>query len=306
MRKLLFALFLFAASTAQAADIQVETRAWPTKAMLGDEIKLSIKVDHPSGWTVPSPSPKTNVAPFEIKRVEPRAAIQRGSRTEQTFVAVLTVFELGDLQVPAFPFNYKDASGRTGTAFTQSVKIKVVEVPKKPTDKGGDIRPIKGPVSMSLLAFWTTVFSILAFCLTAFLAVKLYLRFRNRVPADPDAHLPPPERVLRELERLKKKGLLEAGKTKEFYSELSDILRRYFQRQFNFDTFEWTTFEFLKFLKEKEFEKPVLEKIKTVLDNSDLVKFAKFEPRPMLAEELAAEIRMIVDLTRPKEEAVKK
>ncbi|HXV18591.1 MAG TPA: hypothetical protein VD883_00765, partial [Candidatus Omnitrophota bacterium] len=304
-RRLLFVFFLFAASTAQAADIQVETRAWPTKVMLGDEIKLSIKVDHPSGWTVPSPSPKTNVAPFEIKRVEPRAAIQRGNRTEQTFVVVLTVFELGDLQVPAFPFNYKDSSGRTGTAFTKSVKIKVVEVPKKPTDKG-DIRPIKGPVSMSLMTLWTTIFSILAFCLAVFLAVKLYLRLRNRVPKDPDAHLPPPERALRELERLKKKGLIEAGKTKEFYSELSDILRRYYQRQFNFDTFEWTTFEFLRFLKEKEFEKPVLEKMKNVLESADLVKFAKFEPKPMLAEELAAEIRMIVDMTKPKEEVVKK
>ena len=117
---------------------------------------------------------------------------------------------------------------------------------------------------------------------------------------------PAHERAALELERLKNKEFLEAGKIKEFYSELADILRRYLERGFQVETLELTTLELVKILKEKNFGAEILQRVKHVLENSDLVKFAKFIPPRTLADELMAEVARIVELTKPKEEAAKK
>ena len=110
-----------------------------------------------------------------------------------------------------------------------------------------------------------------------------------------------------ELYRLLAKALLNEGKTKEFYSELADILRRYLERRFQIETFESTTFEILRRLKEKEFSSDLIERIKEFLENSDLVKFAKFIPPRSLADRLTGMLRDIVEKTKPVvEEATKK
>ena len=110
---------------------------------------------------------------------------------------------------------------------------------------------------------------------------------------------PPHERAVLELERLKARRFLEEGKTKEFYSELADILRRYLERGFQIDSLERTTFELVKILKERNFPEDALGRTKTVLENSDLVKFAKFIPERNFADGLCEELVEIVNLTKP-------
>ena len=51
-------------------------------------------------------------------------------------------------------------------------------------------------------------------------------------------------------------------------------------------------------LKQKEFAPALLEKIKSVLENSDLVKFAKMTPKRLLADELVAQLIQIVDMSK--------
>ena len=125
------------------------------------------------------------------------------------------------------------------------------------------------------------------------------IRKRNKKIIDLESLKPPHERAALELGRLRQKRFLEEGRTKEFYSELSDILRRYFDRGFQIDTLERTTVESLKILKEKNFQEPALMKIRNVLENSDLVKFAKYAPPPSVGEALAGEVLQIVELTKP-------
>ena len=88
---------------------------------------------------------------------------------------------------------------------------------------------------------------------------------------------------------------------KEYYSALSDILRNYMDRVWKFQTHEHTTAEILEILKENNFEKSVIEKIKTILEETDLVKFAKRVPEYALSERLENEILEVAELTKPAE-----
>ncbi len=302
----LFLIFFTFPSFAAPAPVTVTARAVPSKATIGDEIRLLVQVDRPRKYKVSVPSDQLKLDPFEVKRLEKPPFTDGKNRVRETFVLVLTVFELGDLQVPPVMVQYKDESGRGGFLLGPPVAVKVVSVGKKATDKD-DIRPIKGPVSLSLNAIRVFVLSLLAVLLTIFLVVKVFLRIKYQRQIDLESRKPPHERVALELGRLWKKEYLEAGKAKEFYSELTDILRRYLERQFQIEALEQTSFEITRSLKEKEFGGEAVSKANELLEQSDLVKFAKFVPPRRRADELAAKLVEFVNETKPvAESAVKK
>ena len=278
------------------ADIPVDVKntADPRRVTLGDEIKYVLDIEYPKKFSlVPLPEPLP-VAPFEVKFKEHSSAEER-SRVHEHFLFTLTVFDLGEKKIPPIPIRIKDPQGMMYEIPTDEVSIQVVSI-GKPTEKA-DIRPIKGPVSLSLKAVqrW---FLALAIFLITFVTAVVYFSRRKRLSLDPESLLPPHERAMRELSRLRQKDL--AGRDEKiYYSELSDILRRYLERRFDLSVFEWTTVELVTELKARNFDPLVIEKIREVLEIADLVKFAKFSPPKTQFEKLEMELVSVVDLTKP-------
>jgi hypothetical protein len=296
----LTAVFFLSQSVFAQTPVTVTARAVPSKATIGDEIRLLVQVERPRAYSVAVPAGEQRLDPFEVKRVEATPFVDGKNRVRETFVVVLTVFELGELEIPPVMVKYKDGSGREGYLLGPPAAVKVVSVGKKAADKD-DIRPIKGPVSLSMAALRVWALSLLAFFLSVVLAVKVYWRIRNRREIDLESRKPPHERAALELGRLWKRNYLENGKAKEFYSELADILRRYLERQFTIEALEQTSFEIVRSLKEKEFAGEAVSRASELLEQSDLVKFAAFVPSRRRADELAARLSEFVDLTKPSE-----
>ncbi|MDO4695815.1 hypothetical protein [Porphyromonas sp.] len=88
----------------------------------------------------------------------------------------------------------------------------------------------------------------------------------------------PYEEAIDALENLKNKGLWEKNLTKEYYTELSDILRRYIYRVWGIATFDRTTTEILETFKIAVDKGHSYVDLKKVLSTADLVKFAKYIP----------------------------
>jgi hypothetical protein len=290
-------VFWFSPSQAASSSVEVEVRAIPDQAKIGDEIRLYVQAQRPRKYSVLAPSRQTALEPFEIKKIERLPHTGDKNRVCDTFVITLTVFTLGDLEIPSFPVRYQDGSGHANRVMTEAVRVKIFSVGKKAGEKD-KMRPIKGPVSVGLLGVWSGMAAGIIAVLSIFLAIKVFLRLR-RIFVDPESLKPPHERVLLELGRLKKKRLVEQDKVKEHYSELSDILRRYLERQFGILALEQTTVEVLKVVKEKNFEPSVVAKIQDVLEKTDLVKFARFIPARNLADDWVKAVTEIVAVTRP-------
>ena len=279
--------------------VDVTAKVLKSKIKIGDELRFLVQVEHPRKFTVTPPPEKTDLSPFEIKQMDASPLKKGQNRVQETYGFTLTVFEIGELKIPSMTIRYEDESGKPGEVRTEPVLVTVVSVGKKLTDKD-DIRPIKGPMSVSLLRFRTWVFAILAGILSVFLGVKIvrrWIQYRKDLESRKPAHV----RLRLELKRLKDLGLLEDKKVKEYYSALSDILRNYMDRSWKLQSHEHTTAEILELLKAKNFDKSVTDKIKTVLEETDLVKFAKKVPERALADRLESDILEVVDQTKPSE-----
>ena len=96
----------------------------------------------------------------------------------------------------------------------------------------------------------------------------------------------PIERAWVELERLLKKGLPGRGRYKDFYVELTMVVRRYVQRQYGIRAPHLTTQEFFEEIKKRGTQSTArLGNLQQFLEAADLVKFAGVEATPEMADE---------------------
>ncbi|MGN0833748.1 MAG: hypothetical protein ACI4RD_08915 [Kiritimatiellia bacterium] len=95
----------------------------------------------------------------------------------------------------------------------------------------------------------------------------------------------PIERAWVELDRLLRKGLPGRGRYKDFYVELTMVVRRYVQRKYGVKAPHLTTEEFLRNARIAELAKGRVEDLRKFLEAADMVKFAGVEATPEMADE---------------------
>lgn len=150
--------------------------------------------------------------------------------------------------------------------------------PSLKTDSSNNIRDNINPVwiypPFKTVSFWfVLVILAIGFC---FLAWKFIRKLHREAQL---RKLSPKERALKELEFLLAKHLPEKNKIKEFYLELTMIVRSYIERAHDIHAPEQTTEEFLFAVShDARFSKTVVETLKHFLEAADLVKFAAYRP----------------------------
>ena len=107
------------------------------------------------------------------------------------------------------------------------------------------------------------------------------------------------ERTLLAIDMLEKERMWEKGKLKEHYIELSFILRSYLSSRYDLNLLENTTREAQLLLTHKGLHPETVRVIGTVLDQSDMVKFARSAPLEMEVLKVSQQVRQIVAETSP-------
>ncbi len=143
-----------------------------------------------------------------------------------------------------------------------------------------DIRDIKPPVDLPVDYFFGFVLlGILILGGIAFLVRFLILRSKQPkkvlIPVKPSWEI-----ALERLNALRLQNFPQKDQTKEFYSQLSDIIRRYIEDRFHIRAPEMTTQEFLWSLNDapsggEELTDIHKNLLKGFLNSCDMVKFAK-------------------------------
>lgn len=99
-----------------------------------------------------------------------------------------------------------------------------------------------------------------------------------------EMHMSPIERAMIELRRLLNRNLTGRGRYKDFYVELTHVVRRYIERRHGIHAPEQTTEEFLtEATGRKAFTPEVIASLRTFLESADLVKFAGQEASDAMA-----------------------
>ena len=106
----------------------------------------------------------------------------------------------------------------------------------------------------------------------------------------------PQERARWELDELLKKQLPQRGRYKDFYVELTMVVRRYISRQHGIKAPQLTTGEFLLMAQENPaFPPEAIAHLKRFLESADLVKFAGLEATEEMASDATARARDYID-----------
>ncbi|MDE6858944.1 MAG: cell wall anchor protein [Duncaniella sp.] len=105
-------------------------------------------------------------------------------------------------------------------------------------------------------------------------------RKKNPFAAAPEKPVPPYEKAVQELNRLRGEKLCEQGREREFYTRLTDILRIYLQGRFGINAMEMTSTQIRHSLQSNETTRLSKRNMEQVLETADFVKFAKVRPLP--------------------------
>jgi hypothetical protein len=268
---------------------------------LGDRITLTVEVEHASSETVTWPALTDTLGSFELVEARSAAPIATDGRQTSIMQYELTTFELGDLEIPAVEVTVAD-SGDSEPQLLRTEPISV-SVESVGIDETGDIRAVKDPLEIPrnwlLLLPW-----VLLICGSAALSYWIYRRYRARerplgqplVSATPPR--PPHEIAHEALDRLEDKRLLERGETKQYFIEVSEILRTYLEARYPIDALEMDSHEVLDELKRVGLEPEVFDLFPPFFNRADLVKFAKHRPNMETSRDMIPMARLLVDETK--------
>ena len=294
-------LLLFTAAYPQ--DIVVKSSPDTSSILIGDQIGFSVSATIPSGIDA-ALSTMTDTLTDKIiilGRSARDTVITSDGNLTVTDRYLITGFDSGTYSLPPFYAEY--ISGDSLKRYYSDYSFLRVDrpeiTPQDTTDVIFDIVPPRtAPVTFSEIVPWLVIAIIslaVIYLLARFLPRNPLRRFvKPPAPAEP-AHVI----ALRELYKLRDEALWQRGEVKEFYSRLSDILRRYIDNRYGIMSPELTTDETVRMLQKAAVTThDQMSLIKELLSLSDMVKFAKYLPQIEVHEKSHNEGIRFVELTR--------
>lgn len=303
-------IFLFSFGITQAQRIKATARIDSTNILLGDQVKLFLEIDHPKNVTIGFPDvPDTILSLIEILD---RSGIDTFDLDDETFQKqiqsyLITSFDSGSYRIPPQWFKI-DLNGRIDSIPTNGVTLNVysmvIDTTMGPTD-------IKMPYDAPLTLKEVTPYILGVILIGAIIFLILYsikrrkkgqpIFIRPSKPKEP-AHIV----ALRELDRIKNEKIWQKEKIKQYYSEVTEVLRNYIEDRFEIPAMEQTTEETLNSfrLRKDLLNEKLLGNLSRILSIADLVKFAKYKTLP--DEDNLTLIDAYFFVNETKEEEVKK
>ncbi|MBN2414998.1 hypothetical protein JXO52_04115 [bacterium] len=272
---------LLAAAALGQTGVQVTSAVDRSRITIGDLITYTVTVSHPDTVEIEMPGPAANLGGFEIRdyRIEDPRRIRGGVVSEAVYT--ISTFVTGEFAIPPLTLHYRsEGDTLVKSMSTQEIPI-VVESMK--ASEAGDIRDIKPPEEIP--RDWRRIMILGAAGLLALLLIAAgivyYRRRKAGAPLLPVKTAPPrpPHEIAREaLDRLRQQDLPAQGKIKEYYIELSDIIRRYIEGRFYLVALEMTTTDVLEQLAAVNVSQEDHALFREFLQACDLVKFARYIP----------------------------
>jgi hypothetical protein len=279
-------LLIFIWGTTYGQRIKATASLDSTNILLGDQVKLFLEIDHPKNVKVIFPKvPDAILENIEVLKTFDPDTFENDNDNYQKQIQsfLITSFDSGTYQIPPFWFKI-DLNNRIDSVRTNSVTLNVFSLPIDTTRGPTDIKmPYDAPLTLKeVTPYILGIILIAAILFFIFYAVG---RSRNNKPlfVFPQKPKEPAHIIaIRELDRIKKEKLWQQGKTKQFYSEVTETLRRYIEDRFEIPAMEQTSDETLESFRLQQvlLNNKTYKNLHMILNTADLVKFAKYQTLP--------------------------
>jgi hypothetical protein len=276
MKKYILYLFIFATYVGYSQEnLSVLVEVDTTQIRIGEQIQYKITVDKADNVVFPS---LEGLGKLEIVSEEKPDTIANQLIKKY----VLTGFDSGSYSIPKQQIFLQDKS-----FFTDSLLVHVATVtvdtlkqkqfPKKPiVDEPvifDDYRP-----------YFIWLYLLLGLILLGGIIYFIIKRYYSDDDKAKKEYIPPYQEAIEKLSSLDEKELWQNNMVKEYYSELTEIVRTYIGREVKIHTLEATTEELILMINKKNkaneigISRDAIKQLEAFLKHADFVKFAKLQP----------------------------
>ena len=279
------ALFLSLLSIAVWSQPKVTTSIDTVKNKIGAEFKLSLKTNVDTLSKVKFPESKFFGA-LEVLESYKVDTVKKGDRYELIKKYGLTQFDSGKYTIPRIPIIINGKTVYSDSLAIEISDVKVDTLKQKMFDIK-DIATVKSPIGN----WWIYVLVVIGLIGLGFLIFYLLKNQKPKAKAEIIVYKTPIEKATTLLQQLESKELWQKGAVKDYYSELTDIVRNYIEEEIKIPAMESTTSELIDGLRKAAKQKKLklsndtVENLEKVLQQADLVKFAKVTPMDYEIEE---------------------
>ncbi len=293
---------------AVAQSVTVDARIDSLQILIGEQAHIELEVSVNANQRVIFPSYRdTLVAGVEVLEVA-QPDTQFLNDKERLLIKQEYTITSFDSALYYLPPMIVEVDGQEYAS--RPLALKVYSVPLD-TIMAGPAFGLKDPMRPDFV--WSDWYGLMA---ASFLAIPLLillfyliLRLRDNKPIirriKVEPKIPPHELAMKEIERVKSEKVWQKGRSKDYYTELTDILRTYMRDRFGFNALEMTSAEIIDQLTEFGSKEDIKE-LHILFSTADLVKFAKHNPDMTENDMNLINAIDFIQETRPPEEEEKK
>jgi len=296
--KVLLFFFILAVAPVSAQQITVKASTDTSKYKVGDYITYKLSFTYDKNIQINYPSVKDTIKNLEFIKEELPVKHESSVKVMETRSYIFSKYDSSIVKIPSYQISYLD--GKNQNFVTVNPLTLIVATVQVDTTK--DIQDVKAPIEIP----FPWLLAVIIFAVAAILAVAGYYIYKyyqkKKHPVEKEKviiKIPSYELALKELRALDEKHLWQEGKVKDYHTEITEIIRKYFEARFGFLALEMTTSEVLKSLQNSPGGTEILDLTQKFLSNADLVKFAKFIPMPAVNAEMMSQGVSIVYQTIP-------
>ena len=272
MKRYLY-IFALLISFFSIAQTQVKISSDTNQVYIGDIINVNIQVR--SKEEILWPDIEEVISPLEIQNLSSIDSSFVNNQYVYSQNLSVQQFDTGLVVLPQLPF----VGFENDTFYSDSLYFTFLAVQLDTTNAIFDIKsPKKVPFNFAEAKPY--IYGFFGFILLSLLVYYLIQRFKKKDAAIEEVvELIPCEiEAINALKELESQCLCEKGLVKDHYVQLTTILRRYFDREYEIDTLESTTDETIDVLINLKLDSKLVDDISNLLTEADYVKFAKSKP----------------------------
>ena len=270
MKRLYYILLTFSLLPLTAMAQGVTAKIDPIEMLIGEQavVTLTVQADENAKVEWPALQPRQMLVPgVEV--------ISTQHPSTGTLQVILTSFDGNLYHLP--PFKVK-VNGKEMQSSDLALKVIEVEVDTTQLNKFFGPKDVQdNPFKWEdwSQSFWLSVLMLLLIALGYY----LYLRLRDNKPVI--AHIKivkrllPHQKAMKEIEQIKADKMVSAEDPKEYYTKLTDTLRKYIEERYGFSAMEMTSTEIIERLTSTG-DQQSLDELRQLFMTADLVKFAKY------------------------------
>ncbi len=257
---------------------QIKSAIDSTSIQIGEEIKLKLSVEVEATDLVVFPETKS-VGLLEVIASYKIDTLKNKQKYILNKEYGLTQFDSGHYTIPQ-----QKIIINSKTFLSDSILVEVRDVAVDTTKQ--KLFGIKPVIEVEKPSEGFPIWIVYVLVGLMFLGAVIYLVFFRKTKAERESEnkLPPFEEALQNLTKLDSEGLLASNEYKKYYSELTEVLKKYLDEKVYDNALESTSEELitqLELLRDSgklPISKEAIVKLNKVLQTSDLVKFAKSQP----------------------------